>query len=140
MQQEIILIRGLPGSGKSTIAKQMIGYVHLEADMFLEVGGIYVYDASKVSQAHDWCIASAKTALENGENVVVSNTFVKLWELERYVNLGFPFRIIEANGKWSNIHGVSHDKIEKMKSRWEFLPEFWVAGCSGGGSDEDAAR
>jgi predicted kinase len=92
---EIVLIRGLPGSGKSTMAAKMNGYLHLEADMFLEINGIYVYDASKVKAAHERCIASARKALEQNKNVVVSNTFVKIWELQRYIDLGLPFKIIE---------------------------------------------
>lgn len=121
MKPKIILIRGLPGSGKSTMAKQMVGFMHFEADMFLEVDGVYVYDQSKVSKAHDWCVSSAKAALEAGQNVVVSNTFAKSWELQRYVDLGFPFEVIEATGKWPNVHGVPEDKIKAMKDRWEPL-------------------
>lgn len=116
---EIVLIRGLPGSGKSTMARKMDRHLHLEADMFLEVAGVYVYDPSKVRAAHDWCVASAKNALEQGRNVVVSNTFMRRWELQRYIDLGFPFRIIEAQGRWPNIHGVPEDKIEIMARGWE---------------------
>jgi signal recognition particle GTPase len=120
---EIVLIRGLPGSGKTTMAKKMVDHKHFEADIFLEIDGVYVYDASKVKAAHDLCLASAKAALIMGQNVVVSNTFISLWELQRYIDLGFDFRIIEANGNWQNDHGVSQDKIEMMKLRWECLPK-----------------
>lgn len=91
--------------------------------MFFEIDGVYVFDSSKVRSAHDWCVASAKNALEQGMNVVVSNTFVKRWELQRYIDFGFSFRVIEAKGKWANIHGVSEDKIENMALMWEILPE-----------------
>jgi hypothetical protein len=119
---EIVLIRGLPGSGKSTMAKSMAGYLHLEADMFLMVDGEYVFDASKIKAAHDWCVASALNALGQGRNVVVSNTFTKIWELQRYIDLGFRFRIIEASGKWSNIHGVPEEKVKMMAQGWQKLP------------------
>ncbi len=120
MTPKIILIRGLPGSGKTTMAKQMEGFIHYEADMFLEVDGV-VYDQSKVSSAHDSCVEHAKAALEQGKNVVVSNTFAKAWEIKRYVDLGFPYEVIEAKGQWKNIHGVPDDKIEMMRARWESL-------------------
>jgi len=124
-ENEIVLVRGLPGSGKSTLARKMIGYTHYEADMFLEVDGVYVYDASKIRAAHDWCVESATNSLKRGENVVISNTFVKVWELKRYVDLGFPFKIIEMKNSWPNVHGVPPDRIEFMKKGWEKIPHAW---------------
>ena len=123
VSNEIVLIRGLPGSGKSTMAKAMTDYTHVEADMFLEVDGVYVHDPSKIRDAHDWCVASAKEALEQGKNVVVSNTFVKVWELQRYADLGFPCRVVELTTCWPNIHGVPPEKIELMRQGWQQLPK-----------------
>jgi ABC-type cobalamin/Fe3+-siderophores transport system ATPase subunit len=125
IHNEIVLIRGLPGSGKTTLANSMNSYRHLEADQFLEVNGEYVYDASKVKLAHDWCVSTAKECLDQGLNVVISNTFVKLWELQRYIDLGFPFRIIEMNEKYQNIHGVPQEKIDLMAKSWQELPAQW---------------
>lgn len=118
-EAKLVLIRGLPGTGKSTMATKMAGYIHYEADMFLEINDVYVYDASKVRAAHDWCLASAKKALEQNKNVVVSNTFVKLWELQRYIDLGFSFEIIEMQERWPNIHSVPEEKIEIMAQGWQ---------------------
>jgi len=129
-RNEIVLIRGLPGSGKSTTAKSMKWHLHLEADMFLEVNGTYVYNASKVRAAHDWCVETAKKKLGLGMNVVISNTFVRIWELQRYIDLMYPFRIIELNGKWPNIHGVPEDKIKNMANEWEKLPSYLRGGNS----------
>lgn len=128
LNNEILLIRGLPGSGKSTLAKSMNGYRHLEADQYLEVNGEYIYDPSKIRLAHDWCVLTAKDCLEQGLNVVVSNTFVKLWEMQRYIDHGFPFRIIEMKEKYQNIHGVPQDKIDLMGNSWQELPAQWRIG------------
>lgn len=127
LSAEIVLIRGLPGSGKSTLARAMSEHVHIEADMFLEVNGVYVYDATKIRDAHDWCVNSAKQLLAQGKSVVVSNTFVKTWELQRYIDLGFPYKIIELRDKWPNIHGVPQDKIEIMERGWQKLPDIWMS-------------
>ena len=104
------------------MAKGMIGYAHFEADMQLEINGVYVYDQSKVKAAHDWCVESARQALKDGKNVVISNTFVKIWEMKRYFDLGYNYRVIEANGRWQNVHGVPDDRIEIMKRNWEQYP------------------
>jgi energy-coupling factor transporter ATP-binding protein EcfA2 len=141
VNNEIVLVRGLPGSGKSTLARKMIGYKHFEADMYLEVNGVYIYDSSKIRAAHDWCVASAKMALQRGENVVISNTFVKEWEMRRYVELGFPFKIVEMKDCWPNIHGVPLDRIEIMKNGWEKIPYAWeknlIAVTPSGASADD---
>lgn len=120
---EIVLIRGLPGAGKSTLARSMTGYVHIEADAFLYVNGRYIYDRQRVSAAHDECYWTAKAALAAGLSVVVANTFVMAWEMQRYIDLGFPFRIIEAKGPWSSTHDVPPAKLDLMRSRWEPVPE-----------------
>lgn len=119
--QRLVLIRGLPGSGKSTLAKSMTDFVHVEADMFFERDGSYCFDASQLDEAHQYCFQRAREALQKGLNVVVSNTFVKLSEMEPYQALGVPTHVIEATGRFKNIHNVSESVIEEMMEKWEPL-------------------
>lgn len=118
----LVLIRGLPGSGKSTMARAMPGYSHYEADMFFDVGG-YKFDVKLLPNAHAWCLNAAKRAMRNGMKCVVSNTFTRNWEMEPYIeaaaHFGVPCRIIEARGNWPNIHSVPEDVIDRMRARWE---------------------
>jgi predicted kinase len=116
---ELLLITGLPGSGNSTKARAMSGYRHFEADMFFMVNGVYVYDKEKIQDAHAWCLAQAKSALEKGENVVVANTFIKKWEMAPYLKLGYPTRVEVAKWRYDNIHGVSLEALERMRLKWE---------------------
>lgn len=46
MTQKIILVRGLPGSGKSTVAHYFVGFdfFHYETDQFWMVDGEYKCD------------------------------------------------------------------------------------------------
>ena len=124
----LVLIRGLPGSGKSTMAKAFVegGYKHYEADQYFRVNGEYKFKPEELPNAHDDCYRNVLQAMNNGEDVVVSNTFSRYWEIAQYIKLaemrGYEVRIIKANGNWPNIHEVPDSVIAKMKSRWEDIP------------------
>jgi energy-coupling factor transporter ATP-binding protein EcfA2 len=62
---ELVLIRGLPGAGKSTMAKvlALVGYEHFEADMFFVKDGTYCYDRTRIRDAHAWCQNMTREAL-----------------------------------------------------------------------------
>jgi predicted kinase len=123
-RDQLILIRGLPGSGKSTRARALaiVGFDHFEADMFFEREGKYLYDASRIREAHSWCQSMTRRALASGKRVVVSNTFTRLKEMEPYWSMAERVRVVEAKGAWGNVHGVPAERVRKMAERWEPLP------------------
>jgi predicted kinase len=126
--KQLILLRGLPGSGKSTVAKLFDKALHFEADMyFLDADGNYQFDASKIKNAHNWCRHSVMDAMKEGHPIVaVSNTFTQEWEMEVYYllaeELGYRVisMIVENRHDGKNIHGCPDDKIEQMRNRFEF--------------------
>lgn len=125
---KLTLIRGLPGAGKSTMAKAMVeadsSLRHFEADQyFVDASGKYRFEPSEIEDAHTWCFSEARDALKSGRSVVVSNTFTRKWEMEPYrklaKELGVELEILEAKGNYASIHGVPQKTIDAMRSRWE---------------------
>lgn len=118
---KLVLIRGLPGSGKSSMAKTMKGYKHFEADMYFEMQGKYEYDFKQISNAHAWCQMCVRLELERGNDVVVSNTFVTRWELAPYLRMTDNVRVVKATGDYGSEHSVPAETIERMRDNWEEL-------------------
>jgi len=125
---KLILIRGLPGAGKTTLAKtNYTSAKNFEADQyFTDSEGNYHFDTSKLKEAHTQCRNNTEAALQEGAPVVVvSNTFVEKWQMRPYLFLArkykAEFEIITATGNYQNVHNVPLETIEKMKNRWEEL-------------------
>ncbi len=124
--KNLILLRGLPGSGKSTAASLFKTREHYEADMFFMRGNGYEFDATKLKEAHEWCKDMVWMAMRRGEPViVVSNTFTQEWEMEKYYELAkqhdyqVQSLIVENRHGGVNLHGVPEEKLEQMKNRFE---------------------
>lgn len=120
---KLIIIRGLPGSGKSTLAKSLSGFVHLEADMYFDGPDGYTFEGSRIKDAHAWCQREVLSCLEDGNDVVVSNTFTQHWEMKPYLEIaqqcGASVQVVICKGNFKNVHGVPEEKIREMADRWE---------------------
>ena len=119
----LTLIRGLPGSGKSTLAKSLAGY-HLETDMyFTDKQGCYQFDGKRLKEAHLWCQQQCELKLSQGVSVVVSNTFIKQWEMDAYRLLAKKYHatliIQTCTGQFKNIHNVPQETLQKMQREWQ---------------------
>lgn len=78
---ELVILRGLPGSGKTTCAmKHFPNHVYLSADThMLDEKGVYEYDSSRASDVHFIIPRSIQNLASKGNNIVVANTFVNPW-------------------------------------------------------------
>lgn len=130
MSKTLLLLRGLPGSGKSTLSKT-IGAITFEADMFFMEGNEYKFNPTKLKEAHAWCQNQVEMTMKNStknfetSRIVVSNTFTQEWEMQPYYDLAKKYGyevfsiIVENRHGGTNVHNVPEDKLELMKNRFE---------------------
>jgi len=128
MEKTLIILRGLPGSGKSTVAKiiQPKDKLVCTADDYFMQGGVYKFDPKQLGQAHAACQLKARNAMNIGfDNIVVANTNTTEKEMQIYFDMAEEFEyqvvslIVENRHGNINIHGVPADKLELMKQRFD---------------------
>lgn len=126
---KLIILRGLPGSGKSTWAKQLqekTGCSHYENDMFFMQNGKYAFDERKYKQATQWCFQQTMKDLTEGKNVVVSNVFVTVNSVNQYLRrakqLGAEVKVFRKISQYKNIHSVPLDVLASMKKNFQDYP------------------
>jgi predicted kinase len=119
---QLILVRGLPGSGKTTYARSL-GIFHVEADMYFVSDGTYRFDPRYLNIAHHWCQKTAIAAMRKGMDVVVSNTFSQMWEMQPYIEAAndehYKCQVICCTGAYTSQHNLPRDIAENMRKRWE---------------------
>jgi predicted kinase len=132
-QGELILLRGLPGSGKTTLAKIILQLRStdepeiLSADDFFEdKEGDYNFDPTKLKEAHNYCqFRCSERMRQQKAKIVVANTFTQEWEMDEYFKMAerYNYRVhtvvVENRHGNENIHGVPEDKLQQMKNRFQ---------------------
>ena len=138
----LYIIRGLPGSGKSTLGAKLADtcyyyhpthggvrpYSFSADDWFTDQDGSYNFVPEELSDAHEDCRARVLGAmLSEVENIAVCNTFSQAWEAEPYLKLcnmhGYTPVVLECQNKFDNVHDVSQESVDAMAERWEKLFE-----------------
>lgn len=142
MSKTLILVRGLPGSGKTTLAETLVrwdstgrkAFLFAADDFFTDSEGNYHFNPMQLGRAHQTCRNNTESAMRNPESelVVVHNTFVQWRDVSPYRELALSrwwrFQVISVfDGGLTdeqlaerNTHRVPLESIRRMRNRWEW--------------------
>ncbi|KAF7477175.1 NEDD4-binding protein 2-like [Marmota monax] len=133
----LVLLRGLPGSGKSFLARTLQednpSGVILSTDDYFYINGQYQFDVKYLGEAHEWNQNRAKEAFEKKISpIIIDNTNLQAWEMKPYVALSqkHKYKVLfrEPDTWWKfkpkelarrNIHGISKEKITRMLDHYQ---------------------
>ena len=136
MEKVLYIVRGIPGSGKSTFAKRLVGedFLVCEADKYFidKETGEYKFDFTKIKEAHKFCQDTVETYMKDSlvndqfyREIAVSNTFTQEWEMRPYFELAKNYGykvfsvVVENRHGGTNQHGVPEEVLTKMCERFE---------------------
>ncbi|GFO05593.1 2',3'-cyclic-nucleotide 3'-phosphodiesterase [Plakobranchus ocellatus] len=148
----LFILRGVSGSGKSTIVHLIKASFDPEKlavcsadDYFCGSDGTYQFDEKLLGAAHSECQQKAKQACRaNTPIVVIDNTNVRRWEMKFYLNLGTTFGyvtiLVKPKTPWSmdpqrlasrTTHKVPLETLQrKVKSFDDVIPCYYGWFCS----------
>ena len=131
--RNLILLRGVSGAGKSTVAELFIDSDIISTDDFFMVDGKYQFDANSLVENHMKCTAQADKAMNIAEDndvnhtLIIHNTFTKQWEMTPYMILAEKYHytvhtlIVENRHGSESIHDVPADSIKAQRDRFEVI-------------------
>ena len=121
----LFVIRGLPGAGKSSLAKVIAPEQNYEADdYFTDENGSYEFVFDKLNEAHKQCLDSVEHDMQQDIlHIAVANTFTCKREIVNYYELAEEYNysifIIHCQNDFGSIHNVPDETVKRMKQRWQ---------------------
>jgi len=129
----VIILQGVPGSGKSFFANEFVSRARGKSvvcsadDYFYKLGGgKYAFDVSKLGEAHGACFRKFIAAVQEGvEVVIVDNTNTTTTEIAPYVLGG------EAHGYTVEVIRVVCDPVVAAARNTHGVPEKAILAMAG---------
>lgn len=120
----LILLRGMPGCGKTTLARTLAPEANFAADdYFYNYKGEYVFNRGSLGAAHNQCFKNTEEAMYDEKPLIcVHNTFTTMKEMRGYERLaarhGYRVHVVHVEGNFGNTHNVPQENLDMMASRW----------------------
>lgn len=122
----LLVIRGLPGAGKSSLGKLMSDRVYEADDYFIDDSGEYIFNVNKLPEAHAECAKKVEWDMAAQVPIIaVSNTFTREWEMDKYKKLALEYNyrvhyiVVENRHEGVSTHDVPAITMLRMQERFE---------------------
>lgn len=142
-QKLTIVLRGLPGAGKTFIANKYLSHIMhafdtpnsiiLSSDDYFITNGVYQFDKDKIQEAHKWNWERFRAEVEKETPlIIIDNTNIRKFHYAHYLDYASRHNYLTlvaiiphnetTNKELSerNIHNVSQESIRIMRKNFEW--------------------